>query len=465
MKKIIVFVFLFVYITASAQRKDSILAAIVKLQLTPTETGKPDGEPVNQKIGPNGGKLISSDNKVELNIPAGALSAETTISIQPETNPMEGGLGKSYSFEPSGINFQQPVQLVFHYSDKELDGDSPQMMTISSQDEKGVWYRLRKVTLDTTIKTITGDINHFSFWSLGWSFIFKPEKNSVKVSNRVAVYAYANPIGKEIPGDREDMIRDIYGSDFSKPRIWSVNGIVGGSSAVGTIDGSLMMVAGYTAPASVPDQNPVEVKLEIIGGTTGISDDQKSFIRTCKITVYDNRYEVKMVAAITGGSPKAWTGVVTYSDEGSFHVSLDKPRPAVINIKNKLEVFTNNCMAKTILNPTTCTGMLHVAGTRQIKVTPANPPGQPYPIVEIWFFPYPIELTRYTQTCPPPPGVKESVTATIDFTQMAIRMFIGKPAIPQYIKFIANDEEQILLESPKGMDGIYYKIWVKKIKE
>jgi hypothetical protein len=71
MKKIIAIIFLFVSINVFAQRKDSILAEITKLQFTPTEIGKPDGEPVAQKIGANGGRLISSDNKVELNIPAG----------------------------------------------------------------------------------------------------------------------------------------------------------------------------------------------------------------------------------------------------------------------------------------------------------------------------------------------------------------------------------------------------------
>ncbi len=43
-------------------------------------------------------------------------------------------------------------------------------------------------------------------------------------------------------------------------------------------------------------------------------------------------------------------------------------------------------------------------------------------------------------------------------------MFMGKPAIAQYIKFIAKDEEQILMESPKGVKELY-KIWVNKVKE
>jgi len=431
----------------------------------PTEIGKPSGELIKQIIGPAGGGLTSSDNKVELNIPAGALSSETMITIQSFTNPGENGVGMCYSFEPSGTQFHLPVQLVLHYTNEQLNGDSPNLMTICTQNEKGVWYRLRKVTLDTAAKIITGNINHFSLWALRWYSVLEPDNNSVKVSKSVSIFFWFYPIdGEGTAEDARDMVNDMFGSDFSKPRTWSVNGIAGGNSEVGTIESNAARWAHYTAPANIPDQNPVEVMIEIAGGNIG-PGDYENYKKKCKITVYDDRYQVNMTALLKGGSPKAWTGEVTYKDEGSFIVSLEKnSNPALINIKNKLELFTNNC-TKTILNPATCTGLLHVVGARQIKVTPANPPVQPYRIVEIWFLPHPIELTRYTQTCPPPPGIKESVTATIDLSQMAMMMFMGKPAIPQYIKFIANDEEQIILESPRGISEIYYKIWVKKIKE
>jgi hypothetical protein len=171
-----------------------------------------------------------------------------------------------------------------------------------------------------------------------------------------------------------------------------------------------------------------------------------------------------MVSAIIGGSPNAWGGIVTYRDEGSFIVELEKEKPAVTTIKNQMEVMTNNC-SKIILNPNSNTGMLHVTGARQIKITPANAPSQPYPVVEIWFIPHPIEVTQFHYTCPPPPGVKNAAIGNIDLSQMAMMMFMGKPAIPQYIKFIAKEEEQTILESPPGVKEIYYKIWVTKIKE
>jgi hypothetical protein len=457
MKKIIVFTCFFVSVAALAQRKDSILAEITKLQFTPTEIGKPDGEPVSQKIGANGGKLVSSDNKVELKIPPGALSSETMISIQPATNTGKGGVGKSYSFEPSGIQFQQPVQLVLHYTDEELDGDSPQWMAISYQDEKGVWYRLRKVSLDTSAKTITGDINHFSLWALGWTFVFEPDKNAIKVSNHEVVFAYAKPIGKELPGDREDMINDLYGSDFSKPNIWSVNGIVGGDNAVGTIKGDILY-ARYTAPASVPDQNPVEVMLEIKGGTIGMGP-QESFIKKCKITVYDNRYEVDMVANIAAGAGSV-LGSLWLFDVGSFVVSMEGKKTRIVNIKNQKEYFNyvGNCQVELLHEGN---GMIQINGIRDLKVTPAKLPEQPFSTVEIAFVPAKTDFSNLKLTCPNRHG--GTITMT---TATSTAMFAAMPALPMYIKFIAKEGEQTIYEVGKEKSSdIFMRFTVKQIKD
>ena len=69
----------------------------------------------------DGGTLVSRDGTVELIIPAGALSKKTNMSIQPITNLMPNGNGLAYSLEPSGIQFQKPVQLVFHYDPEESE--------------------------------------------------------------------------------------------------------------------------------------------------------------------------------------------------------------------------------------------------------------------------------------------------------------------------------------------------------
>jgi len=456
MKNIIVFIFLFVSVTVSAQNN---AAPDTTAKPAITSIGKPDGEKTEIKIGKEGGGITSSGGKVSLIFPEGALTKKTTISIQPTTNLAPNGNGKAYRMEPSGINFQKPVQIIFNYTENETEGNSPELLGIAMQDDKGLWSLLNKGVTDTVAKTLTAEIRHFSSYVNFSRAKIDPASARIKVngSRRLQI---VGAFTDDTDEDAEVVPLLIEYPDMK----WSVNGIPNGNSSIGIISASHNGSAILQAPAQIPVQNPVTVTAEQQFSTSFLNRYHVSKL-VSNITIYDDAYEVKMVAAITGGSPKAWTGVVTYRDEGSFIVSLEKNKPAVINIKNNLEVFTNNCYAKTILNPNTCTGILHVAGTRQIKVTPANPPGQPYPIVEIWFAQYPIELTRYKQTCPPPPGVKETVTATIDLSNMAMMMFMGKPAIPQYIKFIANDEEQIILESPRGVSEIYYKIWVKKIKE
>ncbi|MGZ5135736.1 MAG: hypothetical protein ACXWCG_11320, partial [Flavitalea sp.] len=180
--------------------------------------------------------------------------------------------------------------------------------------------------------------------------------------------------------------------------------------------------------------------------------------------VYDDAYEVTMVAAMIGGSREAWGGVVTYRDAGSFVVSLKENPPAIISINNQLEVVTDNCL-KIVTNKTTCTGLLHVAGSRAIRVTPANPPSQPYPIVEIWFVQYPTELTRYKFLCPPPPSAKSSSEGEVSMASIAMLSMFGSPSLPHYIKFVAKDEEQTILEKGSPGGEIYYKFSVKKIQQ
>lgn len=80
MKKIIVFTFLFVTVTASAQNK---AAEDTTAKPAITEQGKPDGEKTEIKIGKEGGSFTSSDGKITLVIPVGAVSKKTTFSPLP----------------------------------------------------------------------------------------------------------------------------------------------------------------------------------------------------------------------------------------------------------------------------------------------------------------------------------------------------------------------------------------------
>ena len=457
MKKIIPVVLLFGAVNATAQ---NITVADTVIRFGITEKGKPDGLKAEVKIGKEGGIIQSSDGKVELIFPEGAVTKKTTVSIQPVTNLAPNSNGKAYQMEPSGINFQQPVQIIFHYRDKDTEGSVPDLIGIAMQDDKGRWSSLDKVALDTVFKTIRATISHFSFYVNYLKAKINPSSARVKVNSSLRLQI-TKIINTE---DGNDEIAGLGGDGSDARVLWSVNEIPHGNNVIGLISASQNYSAIFKAPAQVPDQNPVAVSVQNQVRIKGVNH---TFRLVSNILIYGDAWEVKMVASIKGGSPQAWGGYVTYNDDGSFIVSLEKKNPVVKGINNTLEQIINNC-SKSILNPTTCTGILHVAGTKAIKVTPANPPGQPYPIVEIWFTPYPIELTRYQFTCPPPPGYMHgSSIGKLDLASggATMLMFFGQPAIPSYLRFAAKDGEQVLMEKGEIGSDIYYKIWVTKLNE
>ena len=452
MKKIIGFIFLFVSVTVSAQN-NAVEDTTAKPAIT--AIGKPDGEKTEMKIGKEGGSFVSSDGKVRLIIPEEAVSKKTTFSIQPTTNLMPNGNGKAYQMEPSGINFQKSLQIIFYYTDAETKDNSSELLAIAMQDEKGQWSAPNKITTDTVAKIITAKILHFSSYVLYAAASIYPESARLKVNGTLRL-RITNIININDGVDAPFLATK---NNYKSADEWSVNGILKGNSDVGLISISERYTAIFKAPAKVPAQNPVAVSVQEPYYTEAYSR-WSVYKLVSHITIYDGDYEVIMESVIRSGSKYAWGGIRTATDKGSFIVSLENNKPALINIVNNLEVMTNDCKNK-ILNPTTCTGLLHVAGIKDFKVTPANPPGQPYPIVEIWFVPFPIEFSVAQFLCPPPSGSGDPGGSSGNELAGLSKNF-GR-ALPWDIKFLAKDGEQIIINS-SGEDGSL-KIWVRKIKD
>ena len=467
MKKIMGFAFLLFSIMASAQNE-----AVEDTTALPTitEVGKPIGKIVAKMMNKDGGTLISEDGTVELIIPAGALSKKTTISIQTMTNTFKNGNGPSYRLEPSGIQFQQPVQIVFHYDPEESKDSAQLLMGIAMQDDSGQWYGLDEFTLDTIAKTISGNIDHFSIWAtfdkLKLRTLTGEYRLKVKKSLTIGIWG--------VFADREEMkIRGLSKlKTMKRPNyvVWTVNGVIGGNAEVGTLAkfaraerDEEVRYNNYTAPNNLPDMNPVTISVELTWSiTTKDGRYERISELTTNILIYDDdEYEVKMESVIRTTDEGQWGGAITITDEGSFIISLKDGMPYVKNIINKLEVYKDGCI-NIILNPTTCTGLLHVTGIKSFIVTPANSPSQPYPILEIWFTPYPMEFSSVKFDCPPPPGgTKHRSVGTHAMPAYG-------SAFPQSIKFIAKDGEQIIIDSSKDPGAAaegYLKMWVQKLKD
>ncbi len=133
-----------------------------------TPIGTPAGDPITKTIGISGGSISSPDGIIELVIPAGALPANTDITVQPVTNEAPGGIGLAYDLLPDGTTFSKPATLTFHYTDEDINGSSPFFIYIAYQDEAGAWVSdLKNQVLDTLAKTARLDISHFTINGLG----------------------------------------------------------------------------------------------------------------------------------------------------------------------------------------------------------------------------------------------------------------------------------------------------------
>lgn len=466
-KKIVSFLLLFSCIHASAQNEtieDTIASPLI------TAVGKPEGKKKETKITKDGGSLRSSDGMLELIIPAGAVATKTTISIQPISNLMTNGNGTAYRLEPSGIQFKKPVQLIFHYDEEEIKDSMQLLLGIAMQDENGQWLGLNKSELDTTAKTISGSINHFSVWSSFSELRIDPGYARVKI-NKTKGLEITNVSASPVTGSGDDdILSPLSRKKIPGRAIWHANEILNGNSAVGTISVLARTNVNYKAPAQVPNKNPVAVTATLVGFVykTKIKGQVITFENlklVSNILVFDDAYEVTMISEIQDASV-ANLGPVTYKDTGSFVVSLNGRDARIIEKVNKNTVASLAyeagicCYNYKVIKPGT--GNIHIAGTPVVKVTPPSVPGKPA-TVEIRFSRFPAVFPTFQVTCKCPGDRGAPITSTNARGIVMMANFLR--ADPEYIKFEAKEGEQVIILHGQPGSEIYTKFTVKQLKE
>ena len=274
--------------------------------LAPRST--PAGPASSSIIGLMGGLLKSSDGRLAVSIPPGALSADTAVSIQPLTDTEGIAVGPVYQLLPEGSIFAQPVTLTWQMSDTDLAGHPITELVIATRNEDGAWGRQRGIKRDPAAKTIQVATAHFSVWSAAWighlpNLILKPEQADVVVAASLPMSAFhisgvqvdnadlaapvpqgdsdndllATPVLKASPDDEllatpvlngvsdEELLAAPVPKPKPQPAAcvnWRVNGKLGGNSTWGTISAAEHDTATFVAPAKVPSRNPVVVSCE-----------------------------------------------------------------------------------------------------------------------------------------------------------------------------------------------------------
>jgi hypothetical protein len=329
MKKILFVVALSFTISAQCQSNDA-QAKIIEPSDS-TGFGTPVGKTVSKEIGSTGGTIVSDDGRIQLIFPAGALTTKTTITIQATTNPTSNGTGNAYSFEPSGIQFKKPVQIIFHYTDDEAESCAPELMGIGMQDRTGKWSFMQYDDWDSTAGILKGLIHHFSSFTNFRALKVFAEHNVLAVNGNTLVFVF----------DQEKAIRTgpLAGQlDFAivrKNPVWYVNGIKNGNAKTGTISTlgadtarGRIEAGAYNAPQVLPVKNPVIVKLAV----QYFSKKHKKLVWGSvqdSISIYD-AYRVQIIHEFTG---RAGMGSKLI-DSASFSVWIYPRRLKIDAIKN-----------------------------------------------------------------------------------------------------------------------------------
>ncbi|MCC7402095.1 MAG: hypothetical protein IT214_11485 [Chitinophagaceae bacterium] len=444
MKKISLVLFLATGLCVYAQNNENGLQSdSLEVQNVPlpdsTPIGTPLGNKVSKEIGPEGGRLISEDGKVELIIPASALNETTLISIQSVTNVIPNG-NKSYQFEPSGIQFKKPAQIIFHYSDEEAEACPPELKFMALQDDKGKWEYFNYEDWDNTTKSLKASILHFSTFVDGNEVQLNAEEKRIK-AGKTEFFSVTKVTPPPLPvaeGEDELPYLPVIVRRDKREALWKVNEIVGGSKKYGTIRAisKQELKAKYTAPESLTtdlitvklDLNDVffEKKITKLWKKGKYISDKRKTVNvaslSCRVKLYDE-YKITIIFYINSASE--------VKDTASFVAEIDNDSYSISNILNYPPACTkppNPYKAKAeLIVDGSCIGPLNFKESDILSYTVSNnyPPQIFFTVKESENLVYKFRFT--SKLTPNPP-----------FQNMIIS------SEPHEIKFLANGKRQVI---------------------
>jgi hypothetical protein len=225
-----------------------------------TPIGIPIGSLVTKTIGSAGGSIVSADGRLELIIPAGALTVSTAISIQSVTNYAPGGVADAYRCLPDGQQFAKDITLKMHYTAEELAATDVNCMGIAFQNSNQYWQVVNGFTNDSVTKVVSASVNHFTDYTIFHLFHIEPDTRFLKLNESGTFKIIID--GSITDASERAQVIALLPDLENHPVVWKANGVTNGNSTQGRISGDYP-TATYTAPAAVPSRNPVSISADI----------------------------------------------------------------------------------------------------------------------------------------------------------------------------------------------------------
>ncbi|MCX2862882.1 hypothetical protein OOZ63_13675 [Paucibacter sp. PLA-PC-4] len=228
-----------------------------------TAVGAPLGAVVaSARIGAAGGRLDAPDYGLAIIVPPDAFDAEQLLTLQPIENKAPGARGAAWRVGPEGLQAKRPIALEWQPSAAERNG--ARHLRIATQGADGVWRSAASSRdADGLVRSTS---THFSDWSLVAGAQLRPgaAELGLQQTQLLTVQICGRGDDAALPGQQLHFACHEDGRIPLATEAWSVNGVAGGNSGVGTLSGSddgQRSQRSYRAPAALPALNPVAVSV------------------------------------------------------------------------------------------------------------------------------------------------------------------------------------------------------------
>jgi Leucine-rich repeat (LRR) protein len=115
-------------------------------------------------IGSEGGTVSADSGRIVLTIPPGAMRGSATFLILPLEAWPKGALGPVFEVLPSGIAFDVPATLTYHYLPADIGTTAPADLHVGRA--LGATWTALPSTVDTAKQTVTASLEHLSVYGL-----------------------------------------------------------------------------------------------------------------------------------------------------------------------------------------------------------------------------------------------------------------------------------------------------------
>ncbi len=262
--------------------------------------GTTAGTRVVKNIGPEGGSIQSSDGKLTIEIPQGALATGTAVGIEPVSNTNIAGIGGAYRLTPHGQTFAKPVTITLSWASYADSIGLMQTLGFAYQMDDGVWQYVGASAHSAGAKTVSFKTTHFSDWSLMNRISLSPYKADLEVGEKQTIRAmiftetdWDNlfvPLVNDPNGPYKEPGYPV-GTPASLPskfiKSWTLTG-------PGKLTKSTGQTTEYQAPASVNGSGMATVSLELNAPVAG------TFQLLSNITILGDSW---IELSINGGTP------------------------------------------------------------------------------------------------------------------------------------------------------------------